>query len=80
MMAIRHKCVEMYFIKTTSDCFRMGFFFIFNWTARWEKRQKERERRWGFLPVSVDTLLPPEPQSTREEETEGQFMDIEILM
>lgn len=55
-------------------------FFIFNWTARWEKRQKERERRWGFLPVSVDTLLPPEPQSTREEETEGQFMDIEILM
>lgn len=43
-------------------------------------RQKERERRRGFLPVSVDTLLPPEPQSTREEEIEGQFMDIEILM
>lgn len=48
-----------------------------NWIIRWEKRQKESERFW---PVSVDTLLPPEPQSTGEEEIQGQFMDIEIVM
>lgn len=46
MMAIRRKCVEMYFIKTTSDCFRMGFFLSLIGLPD-GKRDRRKERGGG---------------------------------
>lgn len=36
--------------------------------------------RYKLLPVSIDTLLPTEPKSTREEEIQGHVMDIDVVM